>query len=368
MNDTGAAFLPGLELCRAFYAEAVRPLLDGAFPGLRHAAARVGPGSEVLGFDGERSVDHDWGPRLELFLSPTDAQQHGAAIDALLSQRLPKRFRGWPTHFEPPGARVRSMAYTDGPVAHRVVVTDVGTWSQRQLGFDGRGGVTVFDWLATPGQRLAEATGGAVYHDGIGELSALRAALARYPDDVWRYILACQWLRIGEEEAFVGRAAEAGDDAGSRVVAGRLVREVMRLSLLLAGRFPVYSKWLGTAFRTLPEAAGIAEGCRTALAAEHAGARQAALCDAYELAGEWQNRLGLAPPVDATRRPYFDRPYPVIGAGRFAEALLAEVADPEVAALPPVGAVDQYVDSTAALTEPRLARALMAAVRPAVQP
>ncbi|WP_041254436.1 hypothetical protein [Frankia sp. EAN1pec] len=44
-------FLPGLQLCRLFYTEAVRPLLEQAFPGLRHAAARVGPGSEVLGFD-----------------------------------------------------------------------------------------------------------------------------------------------------------------------------------------------------------------------------------------------------------------------------------------------------------------------------
>ncbi|WP_207922548.1 hypothetical protein [Micromonospora sp. KC606] len=59
-----ASFMPGLQLCRAFYVEAVRPLLDEAYPGLRYAAARLGPGSEVLGFDTERSVDHDWGPRL----------------------------------------------------------------------------------------------------------------------------------------------------------------------------------------------------------------------------------------------------------------------------------------------------------------
>jgi hypothetical protein len=149
---------------------------------------------------------------------------------------------------------------------------------------------------------------------------------------------------------------------GSRVVAARLVRELMRLSLLLGRRFMVYSKWLGIAFSALPEAAGIASAARAALDGPDAGKRQAGLCEAYELAGAWQNRLGLAAPVDATRRPYFDRPYPVIGAGRFAAALLAGVTDPDVARLPPVGAVDQYVDSTPALTEPRLARALMTAV------
>ena len=59
-----------------------------------------------------------------------------------------------------------------------------------------------------PQQRLLEITRGAVFHDPRGELAAVRDALAWYPDDVWYYVLACQWHRIGEEEAFVGRCAE----------------------------------------------------------------------------------------------------------------------------------------------------------------
>ncbi len=50
-----AGFVPGLRLAGEFYAEAVRPLLDAEFPGLRYAAALLGPGSEVLGFDTGRS-------------------------------------------------------------------------------------------------------------------------------------------------------------------------------------------------------------------------------------------------------------------------------------------------------------------------
>ena len=101
------SFLPGLRLCRHLYVEAVRPLLDRAYPGLPHAAARVGPGSEVLGFDTERSVDHDWGPRLELFLTAEDTVRHGEKLSALLADRLPKEIHGWPTNFEPAGAPVK---------------------------------------------------------------------------------------------------------------------------------------------------------------------------------------------------------------------------------------------------------------------
>jgi hypothetical protein len=42
-------FIPGLRLAGEFYAEVVRPLLGQEFPGLRYAAALLGPGSEVLG-------------------------------------------------------------------------------------------------------------------------------------------------------------------------------------------------------------------------------------------------------------------------------------------------------------------------------
>jgi hypothetical protein len=44
-------FIKGLGLSRLFYEEAVRPLLEESFPGLRYAAALLGTGSEVLGFE-----------------------------------------------------------------------------------------------------------------------------------------------------------------------------------------------------------------------------------------------------------------------------------------------------------------------------
>lgn len=71
MPERGAedrsGFIGGLELSRRFYREAVRPLLERPFPDLPHAAALLGTGSDVLGFDTEMSTDHDWGPSVVLF-------------------------------------------------------------------------------------------------------------------------------------------------------------------------------------------------------------------------------------------------------------------------------------------------------------
>ena len=51
-------FVPGLELSHACYVEAVAPLLAKHYPSLIHSAGRLDTGSEVLGFDTERSMDH----------------------------------------------------------------------------------------------------------------------------------------------------------------------------------------------------------------------------------------------------------------------------------------------------------------------
>jgi hypothetical protein len=112
-------------------------------------------------------------------------------------------------------------------------------------------GLSAREWLMIPTQLLRELTGGAVFHDGLDLLKSYRSTLTWYPDDVWRYALAYQWMRLSQEEPFVGRCGEAGDDLGSAVVAARQVRDLMKLCLLMRRVYPPYSKWLCTAFTTL---------------------------------------------------------------------------------------------------------------------
>ncbi|MFJ9953397.1 DUF4037 domain-containing protein [Kitasatospora sp. NPDC091207] len=363
MVTPAATFVPGLELSKVLYEEAVRPLLDGSYPGLRYAAARVGPGSEVLGFDTPRSADHDWGPRLDLFLTPEDAARHAADLHELLARRLPKQVRGWPTHFRSsgdPSDPVAHLEVTEGPVAHRVVVRQVDAWLAAQLGTGAAGTdakPTVGEWLAMPQQKLAEVTGGAVFHDGLGTLVAARRRLAWYPEQVWRYLLACQWQRLSQEEAFVGRCAEVGDELGSAVAAGRLVRDLMRLGLLLERRYAPYTKWLGSAFAQLEAAERLTPSLRGALAATDYPDRERHLCDAYETVARMHNAAGLTAPVESARRPYHGRPFLVLHAERFARALAATLTDPQLRGLPLTGSVDQWADSTDLLIRPDVIRA-----------
>jgi hypothetical protein len=243
----------GLELARRFYFEAVLPIVEATCPALVHSAARIGHGSDVLGFDDDVSQDHDWGPRLELFLAPADRDRCAERLAAALASELPHGFLGYSTSFglDKDGVGVLIEVDEGDPVAHRVEILELGEWCEDMLGFDPRAGVGWLDWLATSSHRLAEVTGGSVFHDGLGELGHIRTALAWYPHDVWLYVLASQWRRIAQEEAFVGRCRQVGDELGARLVAARLVRDLVRLCLLMERRYPPYSKWLGTAFDRL---------------------------------------------------------------------------------------------------------------------
>jgi hypothetical protein len=345
------AFIPGLELSRHFYYEVVRPLLDAHFPALPHAAGLLGPGSDVLGFDTALSTDHDWGPAVRLFLRDADAGL-GAAISEILSHHLPLEFAGYPVHTPPvPGApRISVMqAVSRGPVVHRVYPTTVRTFAHTHLGIDLDQPLAAADWLTFPAQKLREVTAGAVHYDGVGELTALRQRLAYYPHDVWLYLLAAGWARIGEEEHLLPRAGMVGDELGSALIGARLVRDIMHLCFLMEQQYPPYAKWFGTAFHTLTGAAVLEPLLRHAQQARTWPERNAALGAAYTVLAEQQNALSLTAPIATKVAAFHERPFAVLHAGRFTDALLAEIRDPAVqqlAARPLIGSVDQFSDST----------------------
>jgi hypothetical protein len=354
-------FIGGLELSRRFYAEIVRPLLAAAFPDLVYSAALIGSGSEVLGYDTPRSTDHEWGPRLLLFLSEADYPTTGPRITEALRRQLPPTFNGYSTHFGQPdaeGIRV-AAAYTSGPVEHKIAVHTVRGFFVNHLGLDPSKDVQPADWLTLPEQRLLEVTAGAVYHDGLGELEPIRARLAYYPRDLWLFLMASQWRRIAQQEAFVGRTGDAGDDLGSRLIASRIIENLMRLCFLMERRYAPYSKWFGTAFARLACAPLLGPTLAQVLVAATWQTREAALARAYGVVVGLHNALEITPPLDPQVWPYHSRPYLVIHADRFVQALEQAITAPAVRELAAAfGAVDQFTDSTDILADPVVYRKL----------
>jgi hypothetical protein len=355
-------FVPGIVLARQFYREAVRPILDEAFPGLAHAAGLIGFGSEVLGFDTPVSADHHWGPRVLLFLGDQDCDRQADAIRDVMRRRLPTSCLGWSTNFSAPdlddqGVQ-RLQPGREGDINHRVEVQTATRFFRDYLGLDVLAPLTASTWLTLPSQKLGTVTAGELFHDGVG-LEQVRQRLAWYPHDVWLYQLAAGWTRIGQEEHLMGRAGQVGDDLGSRLIAARLVRDLMRLCFLLERQYAPYAKWFGTAFGRLNAAPGLQPLLSRALAATSWPERDRSLGEAYAAVARLHNSLGLTDPVPADPVPFHGRPFTVIFGDRFAEALRERIADPEVRALPlPIGGVDQWSDSTdlleAAAMRPRL--------------
>lgn len=371
------AFIPGLDLCEAFYHQAVRPVLLRHAPRLPHAAALVGYGSEVLGFDTPVSRDHMWGPRAVIFLPEEDFAARSAALHEALRRELPPVFMGCSTHFGRPDAEgIRTAGEAGGGlVEHLVQFRTLESFWQAELGFSPFAEPAPADWLTFSQQQLLAVTAGRVFHDALG-LEDARQRFAWYPRDVWLYLLAAQWALIGQEEAFLGRTEQVGDRLGARVLAARMAGNLMRLCFLMERRYAPYSKWFGTAFARLRCAPHMAPLLEAVLAAPTYAEREPPLAAAYRLAAEMHNALGLTAPVEPVLRTYSGwhlhfagkqptpetdtRSFLVLYAPRFVQALRAAVSDPAVLALlPNLGGVNTFlVESSDALQSTRFTRRL----------
>lgn len=317
-------FVPGLALSRAFFREAVEPALGKIAPKLRLAAALIGDGSEVLGYDDAVSADHDWGPRLQLFVREADFAAVAEPILAGLAAALPPSFAGWPVRFPDPDRAdgVDAAAGTGGSEAHGVEVYTVSGWSWRQLGADfTRRDPSAEEWLALDEQLLLSATAGAVFRDDLGELEALRRRLECFPRRVRLTKMAALWAAYSEEAAFVGRTGHAGDELGSHLIAARQAERLIRLCFLTDRRYAPYSKWLGTAWRASPSYAEVGPPLARSLAARRWRSREAGLNQAALAIARRQLEVELPGAVTPRVERYYERPYKVINAAAIAAAL-----------------------------------------------
>lgn len=361
MNEETQKFVPGLELSKLYYQKEIKPILDKNFPDLKYSAGLLGWGSEVLGYDTPISRDHHWGPRVLIFLSEKDFSASKEKISEALSENLPYKFLGYSTNFskaEENGVR-HPIDITSGSVNHMVNFFTTKSFFEMRLKFDPFQDISVIDWLTFPQQRLLEIVSGEIFHDGLDELNKMMEKFSFYPNDVWLYLLASQWTKISQEEAFVGRCGDVGDELGSQIVAARIVRELMKLCFLLEKKYAPYSKWFGTGFAKLNSAKELSPILRKVLLSESWKEREKFLSEAYEKVAELHNSQNITEPLPAKVSSYHGRPYLVIHADQFAEAVRSKIKDEDVKAIKTnIGSVDQFMDSTDVLSYPQIFKKL----------
>jgi hypothetical protein len=345
-------FLPGLDLSEAFYEEAVKPVIDKHFPDLVYSAARIGHGSDVLGFDTAQSMDHGWGPQVQIFLNDSDYGSLKEELDEVLRENLPYEIRGFPTNFDYHDDGTTKMELiSSGPVNHGVVINTVSAFFIEYLGFNPTEDLRIVDWLVLPQQMLLSIADGRVFHDDLGKLKPIETKLEYYPHDLWLYLLSNQWRRIAQEEAFMGRSGQVGDELGSRIIATRLVNDMMRLCFLMERQYAPYVKWFGTAFSKLKNAKKLTPLFIQILDADSWKERQGHLTKAYEYIANMHNELEITDSLTTKVSRFHNRPFMIIHGDNFADTIHAKISDDEVKQLPKyLGGINQYVDSTDVLS------------------
>ena len=239
--------MQGLELARRFFEAHGRPMLETQFPALLPlvAAGLLGAGSECFGYDDAVSRDHDFEPGFCLFL-PGEEQIDRRTVEKAL-EKVERAYAKLPREFL--GLRRGGLAPVGGP---RHGVIRLADFLTAHLGVPD-GALDPEAWLHIPEHALAETVNGAVFYDGPGTLTDIRARLARYPEDVFRKKLAGELLLMGQSGQYNYRRCLAhGETGAAQLAVGEFVRSAMHAVFLLNRRYQPYYKWRFRAMRELP--------------------------------------------------------------------------------------------------------------------
>ncbi len=328
-------FIPGLELSKGYYRDVVGPLLAEHYPQLNHAAALAGGGSDVLGFDTEASMDHDWGPRMQLFLPDGSGGDLKREIEDFLRMNLPFTYCGFSTHFysKPNEKQVKLMQETDThPVNHLIEVTEPKRFVKRRIGLDASRLLTEREWLSISQNRFLEAVAGKVFHDEVG-LGAIRKRIEWYPREIWIFLMGCVWWRFRRWERAMGHSGVFGDDLGATVLAARITRDIMRLSFLMERQYAPYSKWFGPSFARLPCASILSPHLDAFVHAERWQTRDEAYAKVIATMIEMHNALEITFVKEAQVKQVGKRPFRIIHSDKIARALFRYVESPYLSGL-----------------------------------
>lgn len=333
----------GLELCRGFFFDMAKPIMDKFFPDLDYSAGLIGYGSDVLGYDDEVSRDHMWGPRFYMFLSPRDMAKK-QDIFQTLSKHLPYRYKGYSVNFTEPDVNDNGVQHPEfidsGTVNPLIFIQTIEEFMENEIGTAELSHLQPLDWLAFSEHRLLSLVSGTMFVDSLNVMDAI-APLKYYPREVKYYLIASNWDIIASEQAFIKRCGKCGDETGSMIICARIAERLMRLCFLYKEVYAPYSKWFGTAFNKLDIDNNIKILIRAALSADTPEIREDNLVKAQALVADLHNVSGITDYVDYRIESYFGRDIKVIFADKFAEAVAEKLRGTIFEEMPLIGTLSQ---------------------------
>lgn len=220
-----------MQLCRLYFEEYGRPMIEMKFPQIadRYAAGLVGEGSGCFGYDDEISTDHDFGPGFCIWLTDEDFAAVGAELQEAYDS-LPDEFMGFSRS---------NIAAKD-----RFGVMTVGGFYES---FTGCPAVpeSDMDWFLISETNLATVTNGQVFVDKLGEFTRIRKGLLEfYPNDVLLKKLAARCAVISQSGQYnFPRCQKRGDVVAANLALAKFAESAMSMAHLLCKKPTPFYKW-----------------------------------------------------------------------------------------------------------------------------
>jgi hypothetical protein len=234
-----------IDISHDFFEEIVKPILLEQFPKETAVTAFgvFGYGSEALRLDDELSRDHHWGLRIDALMPEEVFENRRRVIMEELSANLPEGYRG--------------QSLREAHLAGAGLAPDnLSAFLRRTIGID-HAPSTYEEWLRIPEEDIIHVINGEVWHDPLGEFSAVREALNEYYPEPVRLRRIAHWCRYfsGMGTYALRRAILRNNEFYATTRFSNAIRLGIQLAFLLDKQYFPYDKWLIAYFERLPRLA-----------------------------------------------------------------------------------------------------------------
>jgi len=244
-------WIPNLVRSKNLYEEYGKAMLHEKFADYegRIAVGLVGEGSDCFGFDDMISTDHDYEPGFCMWLTQSDYELIGGALQAEYEKLIQR-------HCKENGRNLflqgRRGVFSVNGFYNRMLGTEIDFETIVQEGMLFKAAIP-YENIAE--SALAAAVNGEVFADKAGWFTGVRECLKRYyPKDLWCRKLA-QGLHDFSQygQSNYARMMARKDYVTARICLGKAVEAAMDIVYLLCGEYAPYYKWKKKGLEKLAE-------------------------------------------------------------------------------------------------------------------